>query len=262
MPDTEIHTVRRRGFTLIELLVVIAIIAILAAILFPVFARARDAARKTTCTSNLKQLGTAILMYAQDYDECLVPVAVGTCQQPDNYTWGDLIQPYAKNTGLLWCPSNSAKIRVHTATNPPKIVRDRGGNTGASDDCSGGGFNTSQWNYSYGVNAFGGPANAIDGGPWRTPSASLASLREPANLAGVAEGRGASPWSLAGGTGQAYSYSDVDGQVDVRRHSGSNAGLQRNAGVTIMYMDGHAKFTNLARSCASPGNIWTNLETD
>src|SRR3954447_14532228 len=83
-----IHTSRilqmkRRGFTLIELLVVIAIIAILAAILFPVFARARDAARKTTCTSNIKQLGTAILMYAQDYDECLVPVQVGTCQMPD-----------------------------------------------------------------------------------------------------------------------------------------------------------------------------------
>jgi prepilin-type N-terminal cleavage/methylation domain-containing protein len=58
----------RRGFTLIELLVVIAIIAILAAILFPVFAQARDSARQTTCLSNLKQLGTGLTMYAQDYD--------------------------------------------------------------------------------------------------------------------------------------------------------------------------------------------------
>ncbi|HOJ20148.1 MAG TPA: prepilin-type N-terminal cleavage/methylation domain-containing protein [Armatimonadota bacterium] len=61
----------RKGFTLIELLVVIAIIAILAAILFPVFARARENARKTTCLSNLKQIGSGLLMYVQDYDESL-----------------------------------------------------------------------------------------------------------------------------------------------------------------------------------------------
>ena len=62
---------RRHGFTLIELLVVIAIIAVLAAILFPVFAQAREQARQTTCLSNLKQLGTGLTMYAQDYDETL-----------------------------------------------------------------------------------------------------------------------------------------------------------------------------------------------
>ena len=61
---------RRKGFTLIELLVVIAIIAILAAILFPVFARARENARKSNCLSNLKQLGNGMMMYVQDYDEC------------------------------------------------------------------------------------------------------------------------------------------------------------------------------------------------
>jgi prepilin-type N-terminal cleavage/methylation domain-containing protein len=62
--------VARKGFTLIELLVVIAIIAILAAILFPVFARAREKARQTSCVSNLKQVALASLMYTQDYDEC------------------------------------------------------------------------------------------------------------------------------------------------------------------------------------------------
>lgn len=253
----------RRGFTLIELLVVIAIIAILAAILFPVFARARDAARKTTCTSNLKQIGTAILMYAQDYDECLVPVQTGACTQPDSFGWGDLIQPYARNTGLLQCPSNTQKVRVNAALNPPRIVRDRGG-TGAParDDCTGGGNNTSQFNYSYGVNAFSAAGVATSAaGPWRLVGNSLAIIPAPAQTAGIAEGRGASPWSLAGGAG-AYSYPDVDGQVDVRRHSGSSAAQQRNAGVVIMYMDGHAKFTNLAQSVRSPGNIWTMLETD
>src|SRR2546427_11601416 len=79
--DTRTMSQRRasaRGFTLIELLVVIAIIAILAAILFPVFAQARDSARQTTCLNNCKQLGTALQMYAQDYDEGLPSWPFGT----------------------------------------------------------------------------------------------------------------------------------------------------------------------------------------
>jgi prepilin-type N-terminal cleavage/methylation domain-containing protein len=254
--------VKRRGFTLIELLVVIAIIAILAAILFPVFARARDAARKTQCVSNLKQLGTALLMYTQDYDECLVPSQVGTCQQPDSFFWGDLIQPYAKNTGLMQCPSNTQKVRVNTATTPPKIVRDRGGNTGAADDCTNGGFATGTFNVSYGVNTFGAAGvPAAQAGPWNLVANSLAAIPAPANVAGVSEGQGASPWALGGGAG-AYNYPDVDAQVAAKRHTGSTAAQQRDAGVVVMYMDGHAKYTNLARSMTSPGNIWTMLDTD
>lgn len=253
---------KRRGFTLIELLVVIAIIAILAAILFPVFARARDAARKTQCVSNLKQLGTAILMYAQDYDECLVPVQTGTCQAADSFGWGDLIQPYAKNTGLLWCPSNSIKVKVVNNLGSPRIVRDRGGTTGASDDCTNSGTNTGQFNYSYGVNTFAAAGvAAAQAGPWNLVGNSLAVIPAPANTAGVSEGRGASPWALGGGAG-AYNYADVDAQVDVRRHSTSSAALQQDAGCVIMFMDGHAKYTNLAQSVKSPGNIWTMLETD
>jgi prepilin-type N-terminal cleavage/methylation domain-containing protein len=132
----ELMTRRDRGFTLIELLVVIAIIAILAAILFPVFARAREAARKATCLSNLKQLALACLMYAQDYDEVL-PAAVtedqgGTGHPVDptqryalwddyqdwlnvNYPgyddgvgmWqlADLLLPYVKSVGIFNCPT-------------------------------------------------------------------------------------------------------------------------------------------------------------
>lgn len=84
----------RRGFTLIELLVVIAIIAILAAILFPVFAQAREAARKTTCTSNLKQVGIALGMYTQDYDECF-PWGASNLGAT-TVTWYDLAEPYVK----------------------------------------------------------------------------------------------------------------------------------------------------------------------
>ncbi len=84
----------RRGFTLIELLVVIAIIAILAAILFPVFAQARESARKASCTSNLKQVGLAILMYTGDYDETL-PWSASNAVTP-TMTWYDLVEPYVK----------------------------------------------------------------------------------------------------------------------------------------------------------------------
>lgn len=94
-----------RGFTLIELLVVIAIIAILAAILFPVFAKARDAARSTACKNNIKQLGTAWAMYAQDYDETTVPVRVAGAGSLA-FRWNEIMQPYIKNTGVLVCPSN------------------------------------------------------------------------------------------------------------------------------------------------------------
>jgi prepilin-type N-terminal cleavage/methylation domain-containing protein/prepilin-type processing-associated H-X9-DG protein len=94
----------RKGFTLIELLVVIAIIAILAAILFPVFARARENARRASCQSNLKQIGLGFAQYTQDYDE----------KMPFNYNyldgttlarWQDLLQPYVKSYQIMVCPS-------------------------------------------------------------------------------------------------------------------------------------------------------------
>lgn len=97
---------RRTGFTLIELLVVIAIIAILAAILFPVFARAREKARQTSCLSNVKQTVLGELMYAQDYDETL-PFAANMIGA-SVYTYFDLVQPYIKNMQIYTCPSNAS----------------------------------------------------------------------------------------------------------------------------------------------------------
>jgi len=101
----------RRAFTLIELLVVIAIIAILAAILFPVFAKAREKARQSSCSSNLKQLGTGWVMYVQDYDERCMAVCYGV----GNSCWdrrdlaqnGACLQPYIKNLQVYMCPSFS-----------------------------------------------------------------------------------------------------------------------------------------------------------
>lgn len=111
----------RRAFTLIELLVVIAIIAILAAILFPVFAQAREKARMSACQSNLKQSGNAFMMYVQDYDETWPAGAPGTwdnCATMTNRgSWsgwiGNLIRPYAKNTGIFQCPSRPRAFGVN-----------------------------------------------------------------------------------------------------------------------------------------------------
>jgi prepilin-type N-terminal cleavage/methylation domain-containing protein/prepilin-type processing-associated H-X9-DG protein len=98
----------RKGFTLIELLVVIAIIAILASILFPVFARARENARRSSCLSNTKQLGLATLQYTQDYDEKLPPSLSSGSGSSEVDTWFMHIQPYTKSKQLFFCPSDSS----------------------------------------------------------------------------------------------------------------------------------------------------------
>jgi prepilin-type N-terminal cleavage/methylation domain-containing protein/prepilin-type processing-associated H-X9-DG protein len=99
----------RRAFTLIELLVVIAIIAILAAILFPVFAQAKNAAKATSCLSNVKQLQTSFIMYQSDYDDMFPLGAYGS--DTSFFIWHDLISPYVKNKQVWWCPcSNIGKF--------------------------------------------------------------------------------------------------------------------------------------------------------
>ena len=94
-----------RAFTLIELLVVIAIIAILAAILFPVFAQAREKARQTACLSNMKQIGIGLIMYAGDYDEQYPPSQLGA--GANIVSWPQMMQPYIKNEQVFVCPSSS-----------------------------------------------------------------------------------------------------------------------------------------------------------
>ena len=100
---------RARAFTLIELLVVIAIIAILAAILFPVFAQAREKARQAGCLSNMKQLGLAVTMYASDYDESLPMWHWGRRDQPQPLIWYHALKPYVKNLAVYVCGSDQRK---------------------------------------------------------------------------------------------------------------------------------------------------------
>jgi len=100
---------RRKGFTLIELLVVIAIIAILAAILFPVFARAREKARQTACLNNVRQQATGVLMYVQDYDETF-PMSVYSPNGAVMITFFDEVMPYMKNDQIFICPSAQREL--------------------------------------------------------------------------------------------------------------------------------------------------------
>jgi prepilin-type N-terminal cleavage/methylation domain-containing protein/prepilin-type processing-associated H-X9-DG protein len=122
---------RRSGFTLIELLVVIAIIAILAAILFPVFAQAREKARQATCLSNLKQLSLGLMMYVQDYDETFPSAYIRSTQPPPGgfwssglWFWPQIAESYTKNYQISVCPSskaggvyNAAPYRTHYGIN-------------------------------------------------------------------------------------------------------------------------------------------------
>ncbi|MHB8997609.1 MAG: DUF1559 family PulG-like putative transporter [Armatimonadota bacterium] len=120
----------RRGFTLIELLVVIAIIAILAAILFPVFAKAREKARQSTCLSNTKQIGLAVMQYAQDYDERLP--SMHTAPSVVVVYWYQAIDPYMKNSQILKCPSqsNNNVPAISYGCSFPNLMIDSGGGTG------------------------------------------------------------------------------------------------------------------------------------
>ena len=103
----------RTGFTLIELLVVIAIIAILAAILFPVFAKAREKARQSSCLSNVKQLTLGFMMYAQDYDEYIRPAYLPNPVHHTYWTWYFGVRPYVMNNQIYQCPNGAFDLTTY-----------------------------------------------------------------------------------------------------------------------------------------------------
>ncbi|MES2465032.1 MAG: DUF1559 domain-containing protein [Armatimonadota bacterium] len=221
-PSTLTGPSKRSAFTLIELLVVIAIIAILAAILFPVFAQAREKARQTACLSNLKQLGTAFMMYVQDADETFPlqstdPFGVypynddarKALGQPTVPSWFMGVQPYVKNYGILVCPSTAEHPQLFV-TNPPYA------------------------NTSYTYNGLLGSILPTDAIPNPPPIASIAEVARPAET--VMNQDQALTWgrSQPGPRWNAGNWCNVN--------SGESLTNIHSAGMNINYVDGHAKW--------------------
>jgi prepilin-type N-terminal cleavage/methylation domain-containing protein/prepilin-type processing-associated H-X9-DG protein len=222
----------KAGFTLIELLVVIAIIAILASILFPVFARARENARRSSCQSNLKQIGLGLLQYSQDYDEKGPRTWFGIDRDASGaggrYKWMDAIYPYVKSEQLFTCPSDSLGV-LPTAN---KAYKFHDGNPA----------NGSGYDYgSYGAN------NAYyDIGPTQTPpfsrAISIASIEAPATTVWVAETgptatQGYAPFEFGWGTrADAPTVTTVNGIPTLERIKARHLETSN-----VLYCDGHVK---------------------
>lgn len=227
---------RRNAFTLIELLVVIAIISVLAAILFPVFARARENARRASCMSNLKQIGLGIMQYTQDYDETL-PRAVlnGAADADENnpYGWADALQPYVKSTQLFQCPSEKRDPKTGTS----------GKFNGKPDPTAGtyGGANyTDYW-----INA-------------EAQGKSESVIEYPAQTVLVGDGGGLTASARYQSNGQftqrTNSLSDCGPRQESTPHYAilpDNANTRHLDGTTVAFADGHVKW--LKGNASDPG---------
>ncbi len=228
----------RRGFTLIELLVVIAIIAILAAILFPVFSRARAKARQATCLSNEKQLALALLMYAQDADEQFPPATYTyTPPHPNDtpaqglYPWNVVVYPYMRNAQILLCPEQKAKCLDGDCG---KTVR---------------GYAMTRYT------SFVGSATksaTTDTGAYPAPSSTV--LLSEKGIFGPDHCADASVESLwqAGGTDDAAHWYKPQGQVNPRHNNGLN----------FAFVDGHVKWFAMNAGPFQSNNGLCNTATD
>lgn len=233
---------RKQAFTLIEMLVVTAIIALLAAILFPVFARARESARRASCQSNLRQIGLGALQYVQDYDEVLPSPVYGTTRKnsEDYYRWQDAIYPYVKSTQIYRCPSEGGKT----------------GNMSYSYQTSIGASGYKR-NGSYAINSLYrnsaiAPVSYLDLNGTQT-TRKISSIGVPAETVWVVEGT-ANKYEVDGkdrtDDPQYYfdsPYPHISYTTSVDASTGLAAGIgAKHMGTTIvLWCDGHVKATNL-----------------
>ena len=211
----------RHGFTLIELLVVIAIIAVLAAILFPVFAQAREKARSISCLSNLKQLGTASMMYSQDYDEMVLPHCFrdfGDTSGSVYYYWFEVVKAYVKNDQVFVCPSHRGAVGGHSFVGSYGYLCD--------------GFTLDPANPNYSGLPFGGIY-------------SVAQLQHPAELIMLGESEKATCRVCP----EYHTHTFPPVWAVQKRHQG---------GSNYLFFDGHAKWMKYEPTL-TPRNLWKNL---
>jgi len=226
---------QRLAFTLVELLVVVAIIALLAAILFPVFSLARENARRTSCQSNLKQIGLGLLQYSQDNDEMATRDTYGPIYNPygpsasDRWKWMDVIYPFVRNTQVFSCPSD-------TLSSP--YVYDQPG-------VGGGGTNYG----SYAINST--DSGFVGEGPaGNNHDVFIASFVNPSNIAWVADGAPNDPNWAYRFLVTAFANTPRISNTTPRRLSCLDVGtasyesdiIERHLGTTnVLFCDGHVK---------------------
>ena len=235
---------KRFGFTLIELLVVIAIIAILAAILFPVFAQAREKARAISCLSNEKQIVLGLIQYSQDVDEQMPPAWIGYSTNsavsvgfPGKARWMDVIQPYVKSTAVFTDPDSATKYVPVPAKN---IVNDIDPATGLSYAAENGGY---ALNVAYYSSTTGHPPTPIPDVPGND-ARSLAAVADPSGTVWVMDFfNGWGSFQCAWGAG-------VNLPIDTTkspRTLGVNGWLREihQGRTNVAFCDGHAKAVTL-----------------
>ena len=218
---------RKSGFTLIEVLVVISIIALLAALLFPVFARARENARRTSCLSNLKQIGLGLMQYTQDYDEqntrSWYGVNSGPSDATDKYKWMDAIYPYVKSEQIFNCPSHTLPVNIPPSTSIFDSYKFRDG---------------TQWgSYAANVTYFS------DGNLNPFLSRALASWESPSTTVYAVDGVGR--FEIAWATGNPPISSTNPRYISV---GGFPTMFERHLGTAVvLFCDGHAKAQKLEK---------------
>jgi prepilin-type N-terminal cleavage/methylation domain-containing protein/prepilin-type processing-associated H-X9-DG protein len=228
-----------RAFTLIELLVVIAIIAILAAILFPVFAQAKAAAKGSACLSNTKQIGLALMMYEQDADDMVVASNVQDNSVPDGqFTWFELLQPYSKNKEIGICPA-ADKATLFTSSSSLKTKQSYILNNFYWWDSRLSIFQVGNSSSSTGIENLAGGVYCLDGGVWTAKAGDPytpdeAKFHYQATL---------NPWA-----GIFDNLSAQAGVVPVTVGTFQGALIARhNAGLNAAFLDGHSKFSRITQ---------------
>jgi prepilin-type N-terminal cleavage/methylation domain-containing protein/prepilin-type processing-associated H-X9-DG protein len=228
-----------RAFTLIELLVVIAIIAILAAILFPVFAQAKEAAKRTVCLSNTKEIGTGLLMYLNDYDDMTptvwaTPVASNPLAPPTNQTIVDvyqLLQPYIKNLDVFYCPDRTDSLPTCSFSTFPGFA----GYPKTPQKCVGYGYN---WGFipEAGAGLFQNEEITQDNVYSFQPGVQATLADNPAGLAVFGDTTNASAYKMS-----AFASILDENVLGFSPSVQHNSTLRHGGMFNIMFFDGHAK---------------------